>query len=201
MKNKLTKKNYVEKYFFQNMRISSLINKKKIEDMASEINQIRKNKGRIFFLGVGGSAGNSSHAVNDFRKLCSVECYAPTDNISEFSARVNDEGFDSTFIEWLKISNLKKKDAIFIFSVGGGNKKKRISTNLIKAIDYAKTKKSKILGIVGRKDGYTYNKGDLVIDIPVEDPKLITPHSESFQAIIWHCLVSHPLLQVKKTTW
>ncbi len=195
------KNNHVKDYFKKVSIISGLINIKKINILAESIYKIKKNSGRLFFLGIGGSAGNASHAVNDFRKLCNIECYSPIDNISEFSARINDEGWKSSFSNWLKVSKLNKNDGLFIFSVGGGNKKKNISTNLISAIDYAKNKKSKIFGIIGREDGYTNIKGNVVIVVPEVDKKLITPQTESFQAVIWHCLVSHPLLQTNKTKW
>ena len=193
--------NHIRTYFDQVKRISDLIDKNKIEQLISIISRIKKRNGRIFFLGIGGSAANSSHAVNDFRKLCEIECYCPTDNVSEFSARINDEGWDSSFLEWLKISRLNKKDGIFIFSVGGGNLKKKVSVNLIKSINYAKKIGSVILGVVSRDGGYTKKYGDTVIVIPIISKNLITPHAEAFQAVIWHCLVSHPLLQTKKTKW
>lgn len=190
------------KYFLNSIsKICGLFDLIQIENLVNEINKIKKNKGRIFFLGLGGSAGNSSHAVNDFRKLCEIECYAPTDNVSELTARTNDEGWKTIFIEWLKISNLNKKDAIFIFSVGGGNKEKKISENLIYAIDYAKHKKAKIFSFVGKKDGYAYKKSDISVLIPIIDPKMITPFSESFQTVLWHLLVSHPKLKKKPTKW
>ena len=150
---------------------------------------------------MGGSAGNCSHAVNDFRKLCNVEAYAITDNVSEITARTNDEGFETIFDQYLIISNLRKNDILFIFSVGGGNLKKNVSVNLINAIKLAKKKKAKVLGIVGKKNGYTYKNGDVVLDIDTKDKKLITPISESYQAVIWHLLVSHPLLAKNKTKW
>lgn len=181
--------------------ICSLFDYNKIDNLAFELVKIRKKSGRIFFLGVGGSAGNCSHAVNDFRKLCEIECYTPTDNVSEITARTNDEGWKSTFIEWLKISNLKKKDCIFVFSVGGGNKKKKVSENLIHAIDYARFKKAKIFSFLGKNDGYAYKKSDISVLIPAIDDKLITPFSESFQAVLWHLLVSHPKLKKKPTKW
>ena len=193
--------NHIRTYFDQVKRISDLIDKNKIEQLVSIISRIKKRNGRIFFLGIGGSAANSSHAVNDFRKLCEIECYCPTDNVSEFSARINDEGWDSSFLEWLKISRLNKKDGIFIFSVGGGNLKKKVSVNLIKSINYAKKIGSVILGVVSRDGGYTKKYGDTVIVIPIISKNLITPYAEAFQAVIWHCLVSHPLLQTKKTKW
>jgi D-sedoheptulose 7-phosphate isomerase len=177
------------------------INLKKIEDIASELSNIKKKNGRLFFLGVGGSAGNCSHAVNDFRKLCEIECYSPTDNVSELTARTNDEGWKTVFVEWLKISKLNKNDAIFIFSVGGGNKKKKVSENLISAIDYAKIQKAKVFSFVGKKDGYAYKKSDISILIPTLDTNLVTPFSESFQVVLWHLLVSHPKLKTKSTKW
>ncbi|MDC0645051.1 SIS domain-containing protein [Candidatus Pelagibacter ubique] len=192
---------HVNNYFQQVEIIAKKINKDAIEKLANNISNIRKRNGRLFFLGVGGSAGNCSHAVNDFRKLCGVESYTPTDNVSELTARINDEGWDTSFSEWLKISNLKKQDALFIMSVGGGSIKKKVSINLINAIKYAKTKKSKVFGIIGKKNGYTRKYADVSILVPNVSDKLVTPHSEAFQAVIWHCLVSHPLLQIKKTKW
>jgi D-sedoheptulose 7-phosphate isomerase len=190
------------KYFLNSIsKICGLFDFVQIENLVDDISRIKKNKGRIFFLGVGGSAGNCSHAVNDFRKLCEIECYSPTDNVSELTARTNDEGWKTIFVEWLKISNLNKKDAIFIFSVGGGNKEKKISENLIYAIDYAKRKKAKIFSFVGKKDGYAYKKSDISVLIPIIDPKMITPFSESFQTVLWHLLVSHPKLKKKPTKW
>ena len=164
---------------------------------------IKKEKIKVefFFLGVGGSAGNATHAVNDFRKLCNIECYAPTDNVSELTARINDEGWDSSFKNWLITSKLNNKDGIFIFSVGGGNLKKKVSVNLIEAIKLAKKKNSKVLGIVGKKNGYTYKNGHAVINIEVKNQKYTTPISEAMQAVIWHCLVSQPILQKNKTKW
>ena len=182
-------------------KICNLFDLEQLNKLVSEIRKIKLKKGRIFFLGVGGSAGNCSHAVNDFRKLCEIECYSPTDNVSELTARTNDEGWKTIFVEWLKISNLNKKDAIFIFSVGGGNKEKKISENLIYAIDYAKHKKARIFSFVGKKDGYAYKKSDISVLIPIIDPKMITPFSESFQTVLWHLLVSHPKLKKKPTKW
>ena len=190
------------KFFLDEIiNVAKKIDLAKLEELCVTLSKIRKKKGRVFFLGVGGSAGNASHAVNDFRKLCNLECYSATDNVSELTARINDEGWDSSFSNWLKISNLNSKDAIFIFSVGGGNIKKKISINLVEAIKFAKRKNSKILGIVGKKDGYTYNNADIAIHIPNSVANLVTPISESYQAIIWHCLVSHPTLQQNKTKW
>lgn len=194
-------KSFSHKFLQETISICNRLDKSKIESVALLISNIKKKNGRIFFLGVGGSAGNASHAVNDFRKLCGIESYTPTDNVSELTARINDEGWDSSIKGWLEQSRLNSKDAIFIFSVGGGNKKRKISTNLIKAIDYAKLKRAKILGIVGRKDGYTVRKGNTVIIVPISEKKLVTPHTESFQAIVWHCLVSDPRIQTNKTKW
>ena len=195
------KNKHINKYFNQVAKIAELINKHEIEKLVQDILKIKKKLGRVFFLGVGGSAGNSSHAVNDFRKLCNIEAYTPTDNVSELTARINDEGWDSSFANWLKVSKFNSRDAIFIFSVGGGNKKKNISTNLIMAIDFVLKRKGKIFGIVGKNDGYAKKKGHNVLVIPLVDKKLITPHTEAFQAVVWHCLVSHPALQSNKTKW
>ena len=193
--------NHIQKYFKGIQDLAKIVNKKIIEKLVKELVKIKKRNGRIFFLGVGGSAGNSSHAVNDFRKLCEIESYTPTDNVSEFSARINDDGWNSSFVEWLRVSNLNKNDAIFVLSVGGGNLKKKVSLNLVEAIKFAKKNKSKVFGIVGNDGGYVKKKGDVVILVPTINAKLITPFAESYQAIIWHCLVSHPLLQKVKTKW
>ena len=190
------------KNYFQNVaKIANTINIKEINNLVIELSKVKKKSGRIFFLGVGGSAGNCSHAVNDFRKLCNIESYTPTDNVSELTARINDEGWSSSFVNWLKVSKFKKKDALFILSVGGGNKKKNISTNLVMAIDYAKKINSNIFGIIGKQDGYAKRSSNKVIVIPEVDKKLVTPFSEAFQAVVWHCLVSHPKLQINKTKW
>jgi len=192
---------FSKKYFKDISEISSKIETTKVDVLAKSLKKIRDQRGRIFFLGIGGSAGNCSHAVNDFRKLCNIESYAPTDNVSEFSARINDEGWKSSFSNWLKVSNLSSKDCLFIMSVGGGNKKKKVSENLIDAIKLAKIKKAKIFGIVGYNGGYTGKNSDISIKIPKIDKNLITPYTESFQAIVWHCLVSHPLLKINNTKW
>ena len=188
-------------YFYGIKNLSKIIDKNKIEKLAREILKIKRKNGRFFFLGVGGSAGNSSHAVNDFRKLCKIESYTPTDNTSELTARINDDGWNSSFVEWLKISKLNKKDAIFILSVGGGSIKKKVSLNLVEAIKFAKKTNSKVFGIVGNDGGFTKKNGDCIILIPTIQKKFVTPFAESFQTIIWHCLVSHPLLQKVKTKW
>ena len=192
---------FTDLYFNEVTKIVQKLDFDVIENLVEEIKSLGISGGRLFFLGVGGSAANASHAVNDFRKLCNIEAYAPTDNVSELSARTNDEGWETVFSSWLKTSKLSEKDAIFIFSVGGGNKPKNVSANLVNAIDYAKSKNTKIFGIVGKPDGYTYKCADICILIPEINIERITPHSESFQAVIWHCIVSHPSLQVNSTKW
>ena len=194
-------KNHIINYFEKTKNTIDKIDFNQIDKLAYSIVKIRKNRGRIFFLGIGGGAGNCSHAVNDFRKLCGIECYAPTDNVSELTARINDEGWVGALSEWLKSSNLNKHDALFIMSVGGGNKKANISVNLIKAIDLAIKRKSKIFGIIGKEEGYANKKGDIVIVVPKTEKKLVTPLTESFQSVIWHCLVTHPILQINATKW
>jgi len=172
-----------------------------IERMAKGLAALREREGRLFLLGVGGSAANCSHAVNDFRKLCGIEAYAPTDNVSELTARTNDEGWDTVFSEWLKVSRAGAKDAILVMSVGGGNAERNVSTNLVHALDEAKRRGLAIFGIVGRDGGYTKRVGSEVVVIPTVDPNHVTPLTEAFQAIVWHCLVSHPALQVQQTKW
>jgi D-sedoheptulose 7-phosphate isomerase len=172
-----------------------------IEKMADLLAAVKVEGGRIFFLGVGGSAGNCSHAVNDFRKIVGIESYAPTDNVSELTARTNDEGWASVFVEWLKVSKLSAKDAIFIFSVGGGNLERNISPNLVEAIKLAKSIGAKVTGVVGRDGGYTAQAADACVIIPTVNPETITPHSEAFQAVVWHLLVSHPKLKANQTKW
>ena len=162
---------------------------------------VRERGGRLFILGVGGSAANASHAVNDFRKIAGLECYAPTDNVSELTARINDDGWSSTFAEWLKGSRLSNRDALFVLSVGGGNLEKNISPNLVAALQLAKERGAAILGIVGRDGGYTAKVADVAICIPTVNPASVTPHSEAFQAVVWHLLVTHPSLKVAQTKW
>ena len=172
-----------------------------IEKTADLLAGIKRGGGRLFFLGVGGSAGNCSHAVNDFRKIVGIESYAPTDNVSELTARTNDEGWASVFVEWLKVSRLTAKDGVVVFSVGGGNLEKNISPNLVTALQYAKTVGAKIAGVVGRDGGYTAKVADACVIIPTVNPETVTPHSEAFQAVVWHLLVSHPKLKVNRTKW
>ncbi|MCX6122169.1 MAG: SIS domain-containing protein [Ignavibacteriales bacterium] len=196
-----TSTDHVIQYFEQVKIIADLIIKQQIESLADALIRLRKRRGRLFFLGIGGSAANCSHAVNDFRKLCGIEAYTPTDNVAELTARINDEGWDGALAGWLQGSRLEEKDALFILSVGGGNLEKQVSVNLIKAIELAKERKAKVFGIVGRDDGYTKKAGDIVVLIPQVDDKLVTPHTEAFQAVVWHCLVSHPVLQIQATKW
>ena len=181
--------------------ISKSLDLKIIREMIHQIKKIKQKKGRIFFLGVGGSAGNCSHAVNDFRKLCNIECYTPLDNVSELTARINDEGWDSCFSNWLKVSNLNKKDCLFVLSVGGGNIKKKVSMNIVESLKLGKKRKCKILGLVGRDGGYTKKVGNNVVVINVNKKELITPIVEPFQVVLWHFIVSHPSLKINKTKW
>lgn len=192
---------HVEKYFEEVKTIAGLIDRSQIRALVDELISLRQRKGRLFLLGVGGSAANCAHAVNDFRKLCAIEAYAPTDNVSELTARTNDEGWETVFSGWLKVSNISSNDAILIFSVGGGNLEKNVSANLVSAIKEVKAVGGKVLGIVGRDGGYTKLAGDCVVIVPTVDPSRITPHAEAFQAVVWHCLVSHPELQILATKW
>ena len=169
--------------------------------MVSELVALRSRSGRLFVLGVGGSAGNASHAVNDFRKLCGIEAYAPTDNVAELTARTNDEGWETVFVEWLKVSKLSSNDAILVLSVGGGNLERNVSPNLVSALRLAKEINARVLGVVGKESGYASQVGDVVVVIPVVSEDLITPYSESFQAVVWHGLVSHPAMQLSPTKW
>ena len=192
---------YAQQHLKEAKEIINHINIDAIEKMADLLATVKKDQGRIFFLGVGGSAGNCSHAVNDFRKIVEIESYAPTDNVSELTARTNDEGWATIFEPWLKLSKLNPKDAVFIFSVGGGNLEKNISPNLVNALKYAKQVGAKITGVVGRDGGYTAKVADACVIIPTVNPENITPHSEAFQAVIWHLLVSHPKLKENQTKW
>ena len=192
---------YAQQHLNESMEIIKKIDAASIEKMADLLATVKAEGGRIFFLGVGGSAGNCSHAVNDFRKIVGLECYAPTDNVSELTARTNDDGWASVFVEWLKISKLRANDALFIFSVGGGNLEKNISPNLVEAIKLAKAVGAKITGVVGRDGGYTAQAADACVIVPTVNPDTITPHSEAFQAVVWHLLVSHPKLKANQTKW
>jgi D-sedoheptulose 7-phosphate isomerase len=193
--------NFTERHLQEAREIIDAIDVGPIEHMVSILVKVRENGGRLFFLGVGGSAGNCGHAVNDFRKIVGIEAYAPTDNVSELTARTNDEGWETVFVEWLKVSRLKPIDAVFIFSVGGGNLEKNVSANLVHAVQYAKEIKAKVIGVVGRDGGYTAKVGDAVSIVPTVNPDAVTAHSEAFQAVIWHLIVTHPLLKSRQTKW
>ncbi len=193
---------HTKNYFSLIAEIAQSIDLTQIDALALSLKALRDTtQGRLFILGVGGSAGNAGHAVNDFRKLCGIETYAPTDNVSELTARTNDEGWETVFKQWLITSKLSNKDAILVLSVGGGNKEKNVSTGIISALDEAKARGAKIFGILGKDGGYTATVADIAIVIPPLDPNLITPISEAYQGVVWHCLVSHPELQVMKTKW
>jgi D-sedoheptulose 7-phosphate isomerase len=192
---------YAEQYLQEAAAIVRKLDARAIEDTAALLAQVKADRGRIFFLGVGGSAANCSHAVNDFRKLAGIECYAPTDNVSELTARTNDEGWDSVFTEWLKVSRLAARDALFILSVGGGDVERNISANLVRAIQLAKEVGARVVGIVGRAGGYTARTADVCVIVPTVNPETLTPHAEAFQALIWHLLVSHPHLNRNRAKW
>lgn len=172
-----------------------------VERLAALLVDLRTRGGRLFVLGVGGSAANASHAVNDLRKLCGIESYTPTDNVAELTARVNDEGWDTSFAEWLRVSRLGSRDMVLVFSVGGGDLAKNVSPNIVAGLKEAKQRGLKIFGVVGRDGGYTKQVGDCVVVIPTVDAARVTPHTEAFQAVVWHCLVSHPALQQMATKW
>jgi D-sedoheptulose 7-phosphate isomerase len=193
--------NYTQQHLKEASRIISEIDVDAVEAMAALLAKVREQRGRLFFLGVGGSAANCSHAVNDFRKIVGIESYAPTDNVSELTARTNDEGWDTVFVEWLKTSRLGDKDAVFVLSVGGGNLEKNISPNLVRALQHARDVGARITGIVGRDGGFTATVADACVIVPTVNPETVTPHSEAFQAVIWHLLVSHPALKTYDTKW
>lgn len=188
-------------FFNEAQEICRTFDSAMVEKLAEALAEVRAGGGRMFILGVGGSAGNCSHAVNDFRKLCGIETYTPVDNVSELTARANDEGWDTIFSGWLEVSRINERDAILIYSVGGGDAERNVSTNLIKAIDLAKSVKAKVFGIVGRPNGYTAQKADICVVVPQVNPARVTPLSEAFQAVVWHCLVSNPKLQKNSTKW
>ena len=192
---------YVDRYMDEVKKIADTVDKNSIEKAIALLVQVRRDKGRLFILGVGGSAGNASHAVNDFRKLAGFEAYSPVDNVSELMARTNDEGWDTVFSEWLKGSNIRKEDAVLVFSVGGGNVEKNISPNLVKALDVAKSVKARIIGIVGRDGGYTAKTADVCILVPTVSPDTVTPHAEAFQGVIWHLIASDPRLKMIENKW
>jgi D-sedoheptulose 7-phosphate isomerase len=192
---------HTDTYFRGVAEIAASIDRGVVERLTKELVALRERGGRLFVLGVGGSAGNSSHAVNDFRKLCGIEAYAPVDNVSELTARTNDEGWDTVFSEWLKVSRANEKDAVLVFSVGGGDAERNISVNIVRALDEAKARRMKVFGVVGRENGYTARVGDAVVVVPTINPAMVTPYAEAFQAVVWHCLVSHPDLQIRQTKW
>jgi D-sedoheptulose 7-phosphate isomerase len=192
---------HAKAFFLEAARACADMDTERVEALAAALVELRARGGRLFILGVGGSAANAAHAVNDFRKLCGIEAYAPTDNISELTARTNDEGWETVFSEWLRVSRLDARDALLIFSVGGGNAERNVSVNLIRAMDLAKERGASIFGIVSRDGGHTARVGDVVVVVPMPSAERVTPHAEGFQAVVWHCLVSHPDLQVKATKW
>lgn len=192
---------YSAKYFEQASKIALAVDSAAVERVALALAALRDRGGRLFLLGVGGSAANCSHAVNDFRKLAGLEAYSPCDNVAELTARTNDEGWATVFEAWLKTSRADQNDAVMVFSVGGGDAERNISPNIVRALDEAKRRGLKIYGIVGPKGGYTHKVGDEVIRVPVEDPSAITPHTEAFQAVIWHCIVCHPALMIASNKW
>jgi len=192
---------YSKQHLEESIEITKAIDPEIIEKMVNLLVDIKSTGGRLFVLGVGGSAANAGHAVNDFRKLAGIETYAPTDNVSELTARTNDEGWQTVFSGWLKVSKLNSKDCLFILSVGGGSKEKNVSPNLIEAIDLAKELGARVTGIVGRDGGYTAENADVCLVVPTINPETVTPHSESFQAIVWHLMVTHPKLKRNSTKW
>lgn len=192
---------YTQKHLEETTRIITQLDVDAIERTVKLLVDLRSRGGRLFFLGVGGSAANGSHAVNDFRKLVGIEAYAPTDNVSELTARTNDEGWASVFVEWLKVSRLTPKDMLFVLSVGGGSLEKNISPNLVTALQYGREVGAQIVGIVGRDGGYTAQVADVCVIVPTVNPETVTPHSEAFQAVIWHLMVAHPSLKASATKW
>ena len=192
---------YAQQHLRETVEIVGKLDPAVIERMVAALVDVRARGGRLFILGVGGSAANASHAVNDFRKIAGLECYAPTDNVSELTARTNDEGWASVFVEWLRGSRLRREDGVLVFSVGGGNVEKNVSPNLVSALQLAKEVGATILGIVGRDGGYTAQVADACVIVPTVNPANVTPHSEAFQAVVWHLLVSHPALKVRETKW
>jgi D-sedoheptulose 7-phosphate isomerase len=192
---------YVDNYLAEARTITEQINRDDIEKMIEIVLDIRRNNGRLFFLGVGGGAGNASHAVNDFRKIAGIESYSPCDNVSELTARTNDDGWESVFVEWLKGSHLNNKDAVFVLSVGGGNREKNVSVNLVRALEYAKKTEAKIIGIVGRDGGYTGKVADARVIVPTVNAATVTAHTEAFQAVIWHLIVSDPRIRATEMKW
>ena len=192
---------FSQSYLDQTTQIANSLDPQIIENIAKELSSLRERKGRLFFIGSGGGAGHSSHAVCDFRKLGNIECYTPSDNVSELTARVNDDGWDTAYSNWLKVSNFNSNDAIFVFSVGGGSKEKNISVNLVNCISLANELGASVMGVVGRDGGFTKQSSKLTIVIPTVDGDLVTPHTEGWQAVLWHLLISHPLVGINETKW
>ena len=192
---------FAEQFLSEAAQIAQQLDMKAIDQMVELLALTRSRGGRLFILGVGGSAANASHAVNDFRKLAALEAYAPTDNVSELTARTNDDGWASVFVEWLRVSRLQSKDLVLVFSVGGGSAEKNVSPNLVSALQYAKQVGTPIIGVVGRDGGYTARTADACVIIPSVNPAHVTPHTEAFQAMIWHLMVSHPKLKTAPTKW
>ena len=192
---------YIKKYFAEVAEIAGKINQEEVFRVIEILKKVREGGGRLFILGVGGSAGNASHAVNDFRKICGMEAYAPTDNVSELTARTNDDGWASVFANWLRGSHIGAKDAVMVFSVGGGNAEKNISANIVEALKLAKQVGAKVVGIVGRDGGYTKQVADAVVLVPVVSPETVTPHSEAFQAVVWHSIATHPDFKMNEMKW
>jgi D-sedoheptulose 7-phosphate isomerase len=192
---------YSRSHLDESIEITKAIDPEIVEKIVDLLFDVKSTGGRLFLLGVGGSAANASHAVNDFRKLAGIETYAPTDNVAELTARTNDEGWETVFSGWLKVSKINSKDCLFILSVGGGNKEKNVSPNLIEAIDLAKKVGARVTGIVGRDGGYTAQNADVCLVVPTVNPSTVTPHSESFQTVVWHLMVSHPKLKANPTKW
>lgn len=192
---------FTQDFLQEVQEVSRQLNATAIDAVIDHLLAIRERGGRLFVLGVGGSAGNASHAVNDFRKICGIECYAPTDNVSELTARTNDEGWATIFAEWLRGSHLSNKDGLLVLSVGGGNLEKNVSPNLVRAVQFAKETGAAVTGIVGRDGGYTARMADAVVIVPTVNPEHVTPHSEAFQAVVWHLIVSHPRLKIHQTKW
>ena len=192
---------FTEEYLAESAEILRRLDTAAIERLAELLAEVRARGGRLFILGVGGSAANASHAVNDFRKICGMEAYAPTDNVSELTARTNDEGWASVFDAWLRVSRLRAADGILVFSVGGGNREKHVSPNLVSALEYAQSVGAAIGGVIGRSDGYTAQVADACVIVPQVNPAHVTPHAEAFQAVVWHLLVTHPALKTAETRW
>ncbi len=193
--------NFSEKFLQETSKIASMLDPIILENMATELFNLRNRKGRLFFIGSGGGAGHSSHAVCDFRKLAEIECYTPSDNVSELTARVNDDGWDTAYSNWLKVSKFNSDDALFVFSVGGGSKEKNISVNLVNCVSLANDLGASVMGVVGRDGGYTKESSELIMVIPTIDESLVTPHTEGWQAVLWHLLISHPSVGINETKW